>query len=356
MKATPGDLRARIDSELNLCLERLEDDYAAHSATGIVEEVRRAVFPGGKRLRPSLCCWGHLACGGEPSAPIFKAAASLELLHAFAILHDDIMDSPTARRKRPPAQSRIAAERRRSGVAKGAGRFGESIAMLAGDLALVASDGLFVESGFEPAQLAAAWGPLSRMRLDAVAGQYLDLSLSGTDVDPEAAATIARLKSGSYSVRGPLILGATLAGAPAAAMDALSSFGESAGEAFQLGDDLSGMFGDPAVTGKDSESDLSGGKPTLLVALALELSTSEARSHIKRAWGNPEATTGQIKSAREAITASGAPERTAEKIRRLISQAKAALDDPASSGLDPGPCSYLLALADGIQSQAERFV
>lgn len=303
-------------------------------------------------MRPLLCCWGHRACGGADSAPILKAAASLELLHTFAILHDDIMDNPTARRRRLPAHSRVAAEHAGS-RGQSAGSFGVSVALLTGDLALVASDRLFMGSGFAPERLAEAWTPLSRMRLDAVAGQYLDLTLTGRELDKESAAGIARLKSGSYSVRGPLAIGATLAGAGTGARRALESFGQAAGEAFQLADDLSGIFGDPAVSGKDTEADLLQGKPTFLIALAAELATPELREAIGTAWGHPEASLPERQEARRAIMATGAPKRTTERIQRLTAEAKQAIENPASMGLEPEPCVALRRLADEIASQAD---
>lgn len=351
MPAAPEELRRRIDDEIRRALQGLEDAYGAHSAEGIVGQLREAIFPGGKRIRPLLCCLGHMASGGAASEAIIKAAASLELLHTFAILHDDIMDAPMARRRRPPAHARVADMHTALEGAEGASRLGLSIAMLAGDLALVASDDLFMTSGFEPDRLASAWKPLSQMRLDAIAGQYLDLSFSGREFAPEQAAGIARLKSGSYSVRGPLAVGAALAGASRPATGALETFGEKAGEAFQLADDLSGMFEDPVISGKDAQADLVQGRPTLLIALALELSPDSSRRVIRAAWGNPTATKEQRQAAKHVILESGAPAKVSERIQGLIAGAKAALANPPSKNLAPGPCVSLEELADGIAAQ-----
>lgn len=346
-----GELLRDVDAEIAQALARLREQYAVHSATGIVDELAAALLPGGKRMRPLLCLWSYLACGRQLSDEIVKAAASLEFLHTFAILHDDIMDDPAARRRQVPAHARVAGARAETDSPGDPGRYGISVAMLAGDLALVASDQLLSESGFPPAVLAEAWKPLSRMRLDAVAGQYLDLTLSGKHLEPEAAGAIARLKSGSYSVKGPLAVGAALAGAGHLAIRALTEFGEKVGEAFQLADDVLGMFGSPDETGKDVHSDLADGRPTMLVALALQRSSGDAAGAIEAAWSNPRASEAQIRKAKEAILASGALSETVGRIRGLIGDGKEAISAPALKNLEPAPCARLREMADGVEAQ-----
>ncbi|HEX2052221.1 MAG TPA: polyprenyl synthetase family protein, partial [Actinomycetota bacterium] len=210
-------VRSRIDLHLQSTLDETRTRFAADHSQGIVDEVARAVTAGGSRIRPLLCCCGYAACNGEGGPldeRILRAASSIELLHTFAILHDDVMDGSPVRRGHPSTFVRVAEERRALGLKADADRYGLSVAVLAGDLALVLSDQLLADSGFAADRLAAAAAPVTRMRLDAIAGQYLDLTLSGRGVtDPNVTARIARLKTGSYSVEGPLLVGAALAGA-----------------------------------------------------------------------------------------------------------------------------------------------
>jgi len=310
MNLESKNLRDSIDRELKDFLSGVGGEFTHLSAGWIIDQLAEVALNGGKRMRPLLCCWGYAAGGGINALGIVRAAASLELLHTFAIVHDDIMDAALSRRSRPPVHKRIAdLDEVKQGKLE-PGHYGMSAAILIGDIALALSDRLFMESGFEAGgnlgidqkvlgpdhpdsattmnnlasgyytagRLAEAWQPLIQMRQDAAAGQYLDISHSGPfkghvahdqELDPEIASNIARLKTAGYSIRGPLLVGATLAGAASQAKKALEAYGEVLGEAFQLADDLMGIFGDPNETGKDRETDLRNGKPTLLIASAL---------------------------------------------------------------------------------------
>ncbi|MEX2552668.1 MAG: polyprenyl synthetase family protein [Actinomycetota bacterium] len=346
----------QIDSALAACLDEVRGRYSASSAEPIVEEVIRATLPKGGRIRPLLCCLGYAAVRGENDAAdprIVKAAASLELLHSFAIIHDDVMDGSPMRRGEPSIHRRLADERLAAGGTD-AELHGVSLAILAGDLALVISDLLFAESGFPQEVLVQAYGPLSAMRLDAIAGQYLDLTHSGAaGEDVELTSRIARLKTGSYSVEGPLLVGATLGGGSVEAKEALQAYGRPLGEAFQLADDLLGLFGDPAATGKDAENDIRRGKPTALIARAMAVGAPECRELIKSIWGNPRTTDMDLHALRTAIRDSGAVDAVASEISRLISEATHALDDAGDGGLSKSPCFMLGELAGAVSHRAK---
>lgn len=317
-------LRAEIDSSLAHCLDGLRLRFAVNGAQAIVEEVIRATLPKGGRIRPILCCLGYASVGGEGDATdgrILKAAASLELLHSFAIVHDDVMDGSPMRRGGPSIHRRLADERRAAG-GRDSELHGISLAILAGDLALVISDLLFAESGFAQDLLVQAYGPLSTMRLDAIAGQYLDLTHSGdASQDVELATRIARLKTGSYSVEGPLLVGATLGGGSEMAKEVLRAYARPLGEAFQLADDLIGLFGDPAVTGKDAENDIRRGKPTPLIARATAMAQHDDKRTIQRIWGSPASTEQDLELLRAAVRTSGGAAAEASEIERLVSEA-----------------------------------
>jgi geranylgeranyl diphosphate synthase type I len=236
-------VRSRVDAVLasELAARRAELEALDPSAGVLVEELERLIGAGGKRLRPAFCYLGYRACGGKEGEPIVRAAAALELLHTFALVHDDVMDEATERRGVETTQVRFA--RRFSGGSAGRGR---SAAVLVGDLAAVLAEGLFREAGFPAERMEAALDRFDRMRLEMAAGQYLDL-LGAARGDLASAEHVAELKTGSYTVEGPLVIGASLAGAPAELEASLLAFGRPAGEAFQLRDDVLDLEAPPGA-------------------------------------------------------------------------------------------------------------
>lgn len=357
-KSSLETVRSQIDLTLQTRLDEVRNGFVMSSSQRIVEEVTRATVRQGGRIRPLLCCCGYAACGGEGGPldrRIINAAASLELLHTFAILHDDVMDGSSMRRGEPTIYRRVTDEHRDSGFPGDSDRYGISVAILAGDLALVISDHLLAQSGFSPDLLTAASVPVTKMRLDAIAGQYLDLSHSGRRVtDPNLTARIARLKTGSYSVEGPLLVGATLAGASESAKKALEAFARPLGEAFQLTDDLLGMFGDPQITGKSADNDLRQGKPTSLMARALSLAPPATKEGILSVWGEPAASDEDLEILRKTVRESGAVRSMIRSINALVAEAKAAVQDPESHDLVPVPCAQMVKLAESIVARARR--
>lgn len=248
---------------------RLTDDV--HRLIGYVSS-------GGKRLRPQFLCWGWLAAAPDDPpevlpAGVLKAGAALELIQACALMHDDIIDRSDTRRGRPSMHRAVQRLHSDQGWSGDAAHYGVASALLVGDLALAWADDLFGDGAAElgwPAEARSAW---RSMRTEVLAGQLLDLRISAQDApDPAAAAADAmvvdRYKTAAYTVERPLHLGAALAGAGAGTVDALRRYGAAIGVAFQLRDDLLGVFGDPAVTGKPSGGDLVEGKRTVLLALA----------------------------------------------------------------------------------------
>ena len=269
---------------------------------GLARTTRDLVLAGGKRLRPTFAYWGWRAVSDDPVEPVLPALAALELMHTVALVHDDVMDESATRRGRPTAHRVFA---RQHGA-----RFGESAAILVGDLCLVWADQLLARSPMPAATLFAARARYDRMRVDAIAGQFLDVL---GDNDPgewsvDRALLVARLKTASYTVQRPLQFGLALAGPASPAIDdVFERYGVLVGEAFQLRDDLLGVFGDPAVTGKPAGDDLRDRKPTTLLLLARQL-----------AAGSPCATA-------EAIAATGAPDVVEAMISERVAAAIAVL-------------------------------
>ena len=331
-------LRERVDGTLERFLGEggLALVGAEPAALALLDEVRRLIHAGGKRLRPMFCYWGHRAAGGEDSSEILAAASSLELLHTFAIIHDDVMDRSPRRRGLPATHVALA----RGGDA----HFGISAAILAGDLALTLADEAFRASGFPPEVLVEGLREYNLMRAEVVAGQYLDLSAAGDPaIDEVAVRRVAALKSGGYTVARPLAIGATLAGGERHLLAALASYGEPLGEAFQLRDDVLGAFGDPAVTGKDADGDLREGKRTLLVIRARAAASPADRAYLDRHLGRDDLEPATAERIRSILRDTGALAGTLALISDLRERA---LDALAQARIPDHTASALAELVD----------
>jgi geranylgeranyl diphosphate synthase type I len=199
-------------------------------------------------------------------------AAAIELLHAFSLIHDDVMDGSDLRRGRPSMHKQLAAAHAADGGRGEGRRFGEGMAVLLGDVALSWADCLLAP------HRPLVGGVWDELRVELTMGQYLDIvGAAYGSTDARSARLVATLKSGHYSVMRPLQLGAALAGRLDGLGAAYADFGSPIGEAFQLRDDLLGVYGDPEVTGKPAGEDLREGKPTLLVAIATASAPGAAR-------------------------------------------------------------------------------
>jgi geranylgeranyl diphosphate synthase, type I len=276
------DLRTRVDALLTEHVEALLPELVRSGAGAApLAEGLSHMLGGGKRLRAAFCWWSWRAHGGDPTSPeaevVLRVGAALELFQAAALFHDDVMDDSDTRRGQPAAHRRFAARHAEQGWSGDPDRFGESAAILLGDLALVASEREFARAVADLAadRRAAAHAVFERMRTEVTVGQYLDLLAEvlpwGEDpaADEQRAREVIVAKAARYSVEHPLLLGAVLAGAGEDALAATAAYGLPLGEAFQLRDDLLGVFGDPATTGKPAGDDLREGKRTVLVARAM---------------------------------------------------------------------------------------
>jgi geranylgeranyl diphosphate synthase, type I len=311
-----AELRDAVEGELRGFLSARR--AAVPEAVELIDEIGRLMSAGGKRLRPAFCYWGYRCSGRAHTEEIVRAAASLELLHTFAIVHDDIMDDSDERRGEPTVHL----------------RHGIGFALLVGDLALVLADDLFFRSGFKDATLAAAFGAYSLMRQEVIAGQHLDVrNARRSEIDENEARRVAVLKSGRYSIEKPLVIGGLLGGAGGELVDGLSHFGDPLGEAFQLRDDLLGVFGDRASIGKPVDSDIREGKRNVLYAAAARMLDNGHRAYFLGRWGQKDLTEEEVDRLRELIELSGARasvEALLDKRRRDARSALASL--PLSNG------------------------
>jgi geranylgeranyl diphosphate synthase, type I len=324
-------LRAAVSDALSGFLDRQRETLAAMdpSLIPVVDEVC-ALAEGGKRLRPAFAYWGWRgardAAGAEDESVVLTAVAALEFVHASALVHDDVMDGAHTRRGRPATHVGFAS-RHTAGDLDGDGElFGTGAAILVGDLALVWSDELLRRSGLSPAALTRARAVWDTMRTEVTAGQYLDLlRAAGGLPGPDGALTVARYKSAGYTVQRPLQLGAAIAGAGPEIAEACTAIGLPLGEAFQLRDDVLGVFGDPAVTGKSADDDLREGKQTLLIALAEEAADAAGRRLLDDLLGNADAGSEEFDALRALLESTGARARVEERITERTSLARAAI-------------------------------
>jgi geranylgeranyl diphosphate synthase type I len=284
---------------------------------------------GGKLLRPAFCYWGYRAAGAPDGEEIVAAAAALELLHVSALVHDDVMDDSDRRRGRPSAHRQFAELHRAAGWSGSPEGFGHGAAILLGDLVLGWSDELLRGCGLPSDRVAAGMAVFEAMRTEVMGGQYLDLvAQAATDDEALARAMrVLRFKTAKYSVERPLQLGATLAGANPDLVAAFSAFGIPLGEAFQLRDDLLGVFGDPERTGKPAGDDLREGKRTVLVATALASADAADRDTMQTLLGDPALDGGGVAQLREILIRTGAVDEVEKVIGRLTAEAEDALAD-----------------------------
>ncbi len=326
-------VRAAVWDALSDFLEVQRETLAAmdESLLPVIDEVC-ALADGGKRLRPLFAYWGWRGVRGEgpgeSDETVLRAVAALEFVHASALVHDDVMDGALTRRGRPATHVGFASRHGDGALAGDGDTFGLGAAILVGDLALVWSDELLRCSGISPAALSRARTVWDTMRTEVTAGQYLDLlRAAGGLPGAQGALTVARYKRAGYTVQRPLQLGAAIAGAGPRAADVYTAVGLPLGEAFQLRDDVLGVFGDPAVTGKSADDDLREGKQTLLIALAEEEADDAGRRLLVEALGDPDAGEEQFAALRDLIETTGARARVEERIAERTATARAAIAD-----------------------------
>jgi len=336
----PADFRARVQVVLDEFLDVQTERLAAlgPDAERLLTAARASVR-GGKRFRAAFCHGGYRAVrpGDELEEPLVRACAALELLHASALVHDDYMDASDTRRGRLTTHRAFSQEHRSAGWRGDPHQYGAAAAILLGDLLLGWAEELLRVDDLPADRVLAAQRVFDTCRTEVIAGQFLDVSVQARGrADVETAMTVLRYKSAKYSIERPLHIGATLAGATDDQVRQLSAYGLPLGEAFQLRDDVLGVFGDPAVTGKPAGDDLVEGKRTVLVALALDAAPRDEARRLDLALGTvlrPES----IDDLRDIIDRSGARQQVETVIRELSDRAVAALDradiDPAARGV-----------------------
>ncbi|MFC8507577.1 polyprenyl synthetase family protein [Streptomyces sp. NPDC057411] len=342
----PAAFKARVDEVLHRFVAREADLLAqVDPALDPVAVQVEAAVAAGKRLRAAFCYWGWRAAGQPDSDALVRAAGALELVHAAAVVHDDLVDDSPLRHGRPTAHVALRAAVPRHPRASEAAR---SLAMLAGDLLMSLAGQLFVTSGLPAAYLGRArplWALLAR---ELIAGECLEILHTGAAPDTDASLKVIRYKTAKYTVEQPLLIGAALAGAPARLSEGFTAYGLPLGEAFQLRDDLLGLFGDPERTGKANGDDLRGHRPTALLAETWRLAGPGERERLRALMGpdgpagDPTGEHGALDEVRELMVRLKAPDRVEEMIAARVEEALGAL---GTLDVPPAGAAALTALA-----------
>ncbi|WP_233576378.1 polyprenyl synthetase family protein [Saccharopolyspora rhizosphaerae] len=355
-----ADLPGHVQRTLAAYLQSRRDEAAdLDPAVGAaVAQLNDFVLGGGKRIRPTFAWWGWRASGGAADGPeaaaMLQAASALELIQTCALVHDDLIDESDTRRGKPTIHRRFQQQHRDSDYTGDDTQFGMAAAVLLGDLALAWADDMLHSSGIPAEAMLRALRPWRAMRTEVLSGQYLDvMGQVAVDESPEAALKICQLKAASYTVQRPLEVGAEIAGAGPEALAALRRFGSDIGVAFQLRDDLLGVFGDPAVTGKPAGDDLREGKRTVLVAEAVAVARAQQDQAgldlLHEVLGDPQLTEERVEAAREVLTELGAVTAVEKRITELTGSAMLALH---TAGLDEPAASRLAELAIAVTDRS----
>ncbi len=289
---------------------------------------------GGKRLRPYMCVLGYRAFGGRDSASILNLAAAQELLNAGLLVHDDVIDRDHIRYGRDNISGIYLKNYvKASETDSGAGHYAMSAALLAGDLMISSAHQFITKTNFSAAKKSLAMEIFGATVFEVTGGQLHDMQSATQSLGEVDSIKIARHKTASYSFVGPLSIGAAMAGAPEDMQEKLREYGENAGIAYQLQDDMLGLFGDPASTGKPEVSDLREGKRTFLIQQAFQMADSAGKSTILAALGNPEVSRDELEAVRHIVEQSGAH----GYVKKLIEKyAKAAITSLGELRIDAG--------------------
>lgn len=321
----PAAFKTRIDEVLHPFVAQEADQFAAIDlALGPVAEQLEAAVADGKRMRAAFCYWGWRAVGQPDSDALVRAAASMELVHAAAVVHDDLIDDSPLRHGRPTAHIALRGAVRRRPRAVAAAR---SLAMLVGDLLMGLAGQLFATSGLPAAYLARArplWSVLAR---ELIAGECLEILRTGAEPDTTASLKVIRYKTAKYTVEQPLLIGGALAGAGERLREGYCAYGLPLGEAFQLRDDLLGLFGNPERTGKANADDIRGHRPTALLAETWRIAGDEDREQLRALLGRRDLDGEGLHAVREVMRRLKTPDRVEDMINARVEEALGALHE-----------------------------
>ncbi|WP_099251548.1 polyprenyl synthetase family protein [Mycobacterium sp. shizuoka-1] len=343
------DLRKTILAQVTEFIAARCTDTLGDCGVDAAGETLLEFVNGGKCLRSTFMYLGWL-CAAPPDDAALTATGSLELIHAFALLQDDVMDNSPSRRGRPSAHIQLADWHGKRGLAGSSQRFGESAAVLLADLCLIWAERVLRESGLRSEQLERAWPRYDAMRTELATGQFADLALDiRKSPTLDSVLRVARMKSGNYTVRRPLEIGAAMAGCDEHTLTRLGDYGVAVGEAFQLRDDILGIFGAPTATGKPNGGDLLERKATAVMVTAHHMADPATRAQFGELIDSAHLDEADLERWRNLIVATGAVQRIEDLIAERVQTAQDALDD---SRIDGSIRAALLDMASVCTSRA----
>lgn len=322
LAAIDEHVRAHIKDLVDRQMGRWSESGGDESVQEVLAQYQRMALSGGKRLRPGFVRWAFEGAGGDVSDPVIgDVAVAVELLHTFALIHDDVMDRASTRRGIDTIHVTYAARHRSLGLRGDADHYGNSIAILMGDLAFAHAAHLMTKVPTGCAEI------FFELCAELMVGQYLDIEASARGPVPgrEIANQITELKTARYTVEGPLLLGAAVAGRVEELRPYLAGYGRPLGHAFQLRDDLLGAFGDPARTGKPVGDDIAQGKVTRLIELGLVDADTAGRALLQR-LGTPDMEPGDVERAQDLLESCGARAEVEATIHERVSEAVVAIE------------------------------
>lgn len=336
-------IRVLVERKLRAFLSEKVAEADHPELNDAFHEISRFALNGGKRMRPLFCYWGWRGAAGPDDAvdDIVAVAAAVELFHVAALIHDDIVDRSELRRGRPTLHRNLARRHGESGWQGDGAHFGLSAALLAGDASLVWSEELFHDR-WRAVRSPCAMSLFSRLRADAVRGEFLDILGETRGGSLDDAFELIRYKTARYTVSDPLELGGTIAGAEDDVIASYREFGLLVGEAYQLRDDLFGFFGSPAITGKSNLDDIRQGKLTVLIMVARDLADPERAERIEKLYGAPWVGEAEVAELQDIVLSVGAREAIEELIRDRHHRALEAL---TAARIDEVSCESLRQLA-----------
>jgi geranylgeranyl diphosphate synthase, type I len=318
-------------------------------AAVLVEEIKRFAASGGKRIRPAFLYSGYIAAGGMSHDAAIFASISVELLHTFALIHDDIIDKSDLRREKPTTHKIFEKLHQKRKLIGSSTQYGLSSAILAGDLAFSLAEEILTIAPFPQERLRRARNYFDKLKSQVIYGEYLDV-LSGykNEITEDEVLQILDLKTARYTIERPLHIGAILAGAEPNTLHKLTAYAVPLGQAFQIQDDVIGTFGREEEIGKPSDSDIKEGKKTLLLIKALEKATPIQKKILKEIVGNQKANEEQVDQVRKILVDTGSYDYSVALAKKLITQSKSEIEnaDLVVEGKD-----YLVAAADYLLSR-----
>jgi len=339
-----------VEKELDLFFkDKLEKaDKIDPSSKQMIELLKEFTLRGGKRLRAALVYYGYRCFSNKNLKEIIKASVTMELIQSYLLIHDDIIDNDDLRRNGPTLHISYKNIAKRKYKKIDSNHFGLSMAILAGDICAAFANEIMAKLKIKEKNKIQALNVLNHSLHHVIYGQVLDVLSELRIITNKDIEKIHRLKTATYTIESPLHIGALLAGAKQKHLKTLSNYAIPLGKAFQIKDDILGMFGEKEKVGKPVGSDIKEGKKNLLILKALESATPAQRQAIEEALGNQDLTKNQLNQVRAIVIKTGSLSYSQNLAKNLVKKAKSAIK---SAKFRPVGKNFLLKIADYIEKR-----